>query len=136
MPVSPPTQRAGLRQPAGPAHAGGPANTGHLNASDAIEAQRLLNAALKDWQLSQPQLAAWAENNLPESFAVFDLPEAHRVRMRTTNGLERLNKELKRRTRVATLFPNSASCLRLVSALLAEQDEEWMTAKIYLSMKP
>ena len=56
--------------------------------------------------------------------------------MRTTNGLERLNKELKRRTRVATLFPNAASCLRLVSAMLAEQDEEWMTAKIYLTMKP
>ena len=52
------------------------------------------------------------------------------------DGLERLNKELKRRTRVATLFPNSASCLRLVSALLAEQDEEGMTAKIYLSIKP
>ena len=80
-------------------------------------------------------MAAWAENNLPDGFAAFDLPEAHRVRMRTTNGLERLNKELKRRTRVATLCPNSASCLRLVSALLAEQDEEWMTAKIYLSMK-
>ena len=56
--------------------------------------------------------------------------------MRSTNGLERLNKELKRRTRVATLFPNLASCLRLVSALLAEQDEEWLTAKIYLTMKP
>jgi transposase-like protein len=49
---------------------------------------------------------------LSEGFAVFDLPEAHRVRMRTTNGQEHLNKELKRRTRVATLFPNSASCLR------------------------
>lgn len=59
-----------------------------------------------------------------------------RVRMRTTNGVERLNKEIKRRTRVATLFPNSASCLRLVSAILAEQDEEWMTAKIYLTMNP
>ena len=58
------------------------------------------------------------------------------VRMRTTNGMGRLSKELKRRTRVATLFPNPASCLRLVSALLAEQDEEWMTAKIYLTMKP
>ena len=55
--------------------------------------------------------------------------------MRTTNGLERLNKELKRRARVATLFPNTESCLRLVSALLAEQDEEWLTAKIYLTMK-
>ncbi len=62
--------------------------------------------------------------------------QAARVRMRTTNGLERLNKELKRRTRVATLFPNPDSCLRLISALLAEQDEEWMTTKIYLTMKP
>jgi len=107
-----------------------------FNAGDAIEAQRLLNAALKDWQLSQPQLPAWAENNLPEGFAVLDLSETHRVRMRTINALERLSKEFKRRTRVATLFPNSASCLRLVSALLAEQDEEWMSGKIYLPMKP
>ena len=52
------------------------------------------------------------------------------------NGLERLNKEIKRRTRVATLFPNSASCLRLVSAILAEHDEEWVTARIYLTMRP
>lgn len=106
-----------------------------FNAPDANEAQRLLDMALKDWQSSHARLAAWAEVNLPEGFAVFGLPEAHRVRMRTTNGLERLNKELKRRTRVATLFPNPESCLRLVSALLAEQDEEWLTAKIYLNMK-
>ena len=109
---------------------------GIFNSSDAHEAQRLLNVALKEWQVSHPQLAAWAEVNLPEGFAVFNLPDGHRMRMRTTNGLERLNKELKRRTRVATLFPNSDSCQRLVSALLAEQDEEWMTAKIYLNMKP
>jgi putative transposase len=89
---------------------------GIFNASDATEAQRMLNGALKDWQLSHPQLATWAEKNLAEGFAVFDLPKAHRVRMRTTNGLERLNKELKRRTRVATLFPIPASCLRLISA--------------------
>jgi len=67
---------------------------------------------------------------------VFGLPAEHRVRMRATNGLERLNKEIKRRTRVATLFPNTASCLRLVSAILVEHDEEWMTAPIYLAMKP
>ena len=107
-----------------------------FNAGDVHEAQRLLGAAIKDWQVNHPQLAAWGETNLPEGFAVFGLPDAHRVRMRTTNGLERLNKELKRRTRVATLFPNTDSCQRLVSALLAEQDEEWMTAKIYLNMKP
>ena len=95
---------------------------GIFNASDIHEAQRMLNVALKDWQLSHHQLAAWAEINLPEGFAAFNLPDGHRVCMRTTNGLERLNKELKRRTRVATLFPNPDSCQRLVSALLAEQD--------------
>ena len=83
-----------------------------------------------------PELAAWAEINLPDGFAVLGLREANRVRMRTTNGLGRLNKELMRRTRFATLFPNPDSCLRLASALLAEQDEEWMTAIIYLNMKP
>ena len=56
--------------------------------------------------------------------------------MKNTNGLERINRELKRRTRVASIFPNPPSCLRLVSALLAECDEEWMTGKIYLNMKP
>ncbi len=87
------------------------------------------------WGATHPKLAAWAQHNIAEGFTVFGLPAEHRVRMRTTNGLERINKELKRRTRVATLFPNAASCLRLVSALLAEQDEEWMTAKTYLTMK-
>jgi transposase-like protein len=96
--------------------------SGIFDAPDAVEAQRLLNVALKHWQLSHPQLSAWAEKNLPEGFAVFDLPEGHRVRMRTTNGLERLNKALKRRTRVATLIPSTNSCLAPVSALLAEQD--------------
>ena len=64
------------------------------------------------------------------------IPSAHRIRLRTTNGLERINRELKRRTRVASIFPNPPSCLRLVSALLAECDEEWMTGKIYLNMNP
>jgi transposase-like protein len=106
-----------------------------FNAPDVNEANRLLNIAIDDWGTSHPKLAAWAQHNIPEGFTVFGLPAEHRVRMRTTNGLERINKELKRRTRVATLFPNTASCLRLVSALLAEQDEEWMSAKIYLNMK-
>ncbi|MFN7433984.1 MAG: transposase, partial [Betaproteobacteria bacterium] len=77
-----------------------------------------------------------AEANLPDGFAVFDDPPAHRVRLRTTNGLERINRELKRRTRVASMFPNTASCLRLVSALLTEFDEEWTSGRIYLTMKP
>jgi putative transposase len=106
-----------------------------FNAPDKAEAQRLLNQAVERWQKEAPKLAEWAETNLPEGFAVFDYPSGHRTRLRTTNGLERINREIKRRTRVASIFPNAASCLRLVSALLAECDEEWMTAKIYLTMK-
>jgi transposase-like protein len=106
-----------------------------FNAPDKAEAERLLRQAVELWTKEAPKLAAWAEENLPMGFAVFDLPIAHRIRMRTTNGLERINRELKRRTRVASIFPNAASCLRLVSALLAECDEEWMSGKIYLTME-
>jgi transposase-like protein len=107
-----------------------------FNAPERAEAQRLLNEAIALWRVDAPKLADWAEANLPDGFAVFDYPPAHRVRLRTTNGLERINRELKRRTRVASMFPNAASCLRLVSALLTEFDEEWTSGKIYLTMKP
>lgn len=107
-----------------------------FNAPDREEAQRLLNQAIEAWRKDAPKLAEWAEENLPMGFAVFDYPSAHRIRLRTTNGLERINRELKRRTRVASIFPNPPSCLRLVSALLAECDEEWLTGKIYLNMNP
>ena len=107
-----------------------------FSAPNVPEATRLLNIAIEGWGTAHLKLATWAQDNIAQGFAVFTLPPEHRIRMRTTNGLERLNKELKRRTRVATLFPNSASCLRLISAMLAEQDGEWMTAKIYLTMKP
>ena len=80
------------------------------------------------------QAGGLAAENLPEGFAVFNYPPAHRTWLRTTHSLERINRELKRRTRVASTFPNSASCLRLVSALLAEYDEEWMSGKIYLNL--
>jgi putative transposase len=107
-----------------------------FNAPERAEAQRLLAEAVALWRSEAPKLADWAEAKLPDGFAVFDYPQAHRVRLRTTNALERVNRELKRRTRVASLFPNAASCLRLVSALLTEFDEEWMSGKIYLTMKP
>jgi transposase-like protein len=107
-----------------------------FNAPDALEAKRLLDQALEQWRKEAPKLAEWAEVNLQEGFAVFAFPASQRVRLRTTNGLERINREIKRRTRVASIFPNPASCLRLVSALLAECDEEWMSGKIYLNLNP
>jgi transposase-like protein len=107
-----------------------------FNAPDRAEAERLLRTALEAWRKEHPKLAAWAEEAVPESLTVFDFPAAHRVRLRTTNGLERINRELRRRTRVASIFPNPDSCLRLVSALLAELDDEWMTGKVYLNLNP
>jgi len=73
------------------------------------------------------------ENNIPEGLTVFDFPAEHRRKIRTTNGLERLSREIARRTRVVSIFPNEASCLRLISALLMEKDEAWQTGRTYLS---
>jgi len=99
------------------------------------EAKRLLDAAVEKYSKTQSKLAAWMEENIPEGFAVFRLPEPMRRRLRTSNMAENLNRQVRRRTRVAGLFPNEASLLRLVSAVLSEIGEEWETGKIYLSME-
>ena len=106
---------------------------GVFNAPDAHEAERLLKIATDKYRPKAPKLAEWMERSVPEGLTVFTRPSAHRRRLRTSNMLERLNKEIHRRTRVATLFPNEASLLRLVSAVLAEVDEEWQTGKRYLN---
>jgi transposase-like protein len=105
-----------------------------FNAPDADEARRLLERFLTAWEAKAPKLVAWAATAVPECFAVFMLPAAHRRRLRTSNALERLNKELKRRTRVATLFPSAASCERLASAVAMEISEEWVSGRAYLNM--
>jgi putative transposase len=70
--------------------------------------------------------------NIPEGLTCFAFPNAFRKLLRTTNGVERLHREIRRRARVVSIFPNSASCLRLVSAVLAEISEEWLTGRTYL----
>lgn len=107
-----------------------------FNAADREEAERRLARAVKKYNTPAPKLAEWMETNLPEGFTVFAFPTSHRRRLRTTNGLERIHKETKRRTRVATLFPNEAAVERLVSAILCEIDEEWATGRQYLNMEP
>lgn len=106
---------------------------GVFDAADAQAAQAQLKRVVSKYEKTAPKLAEWIELNVPEGLTVFRLPPAHRRRLRTSNMLERLNRELKRRTRVATLFPNEASLLRLVTALLMEQSEEWETGKRYVS---
>lgn len=107
-----------------------------FNASDRNAAEKGLQTAVQKYAISAPRLSAWMEGNLAEGFTVFDFPLEHRRSIRTTNSLERVNKEIKRRTRVVGVFPNEASCLRLVTALLMETSEEWQIGKRYCFAKP
>ena len=106
-----------------------------FTAPDREEAERLLAKLCDRYRDSAPRLAAWAAENLPEGLTIFSVPPEHRRRLRTINGLERLNKEIRRRTRVATLFPNEMSLLRLVSAVVSEISEDWETSRIYINME-
>jgi len=104
-----------------------------FSASDRQAAEGLLRALVARYQSSAPKLSAWLEASVPEALTVFAVPAAHRRLLRTTNTLERVNKEVKRRTRVASLFPSEASCLRLVSAVLMEISDEGEAGKAYLT---
>jgi len=106
-----------------------------FNAPDRKTAEELLQATIQKYAVSVPRLSAWLEDNLAEGFSVFDFPLEHRRTIRTTNSLERINKEIRRRTRVVGVFPNEASCLRLISALLMEISEEWQIGKHYCAGK-
>lgn len=105
-----------------------------FNARDRTEADTLLAQTVDKYTQSASKLAAWLETSISEGLTVFAFPESHRRRLRTANGLERLNREIRRRTRVVSIFPNEAACLRLVSALLMEISDEWETGKTYLTL--
>ena len=106
-----------------------------FNAPDRKTAEEFLQAAIQKYAVSAPRLSAWLEDNLAEGFTVFDFPLVHRRTIRTTNSLERINKEIRRRTRVVGVFPNEASCLRLVSALSMKTSEKWQIGKYHCSGK-
>jgi putative transposase len=106
------------------------------DAPNRAEAQRQLDLGVKKYRAKAPRLAEWLEANVPEGLTVFSLPAGHRRRLRTSNMLERLDEEIKRRTRVAGLFPNEASALRLVGAVLMEINDDWEAGRRYLTMGP
>jgi len=106
-----------------------------FNAGDLLEAEQKLTKTVEKYRKSAPELSGWMENNLPEGFTVFSLPEPVRKRLRTSNLMENLNHQVRRRTRVASIFPNTASCLRLVSAILMEISDDWEDSKAYLNPK-
>ena len=107
---------------------------GIFNAPNFEEANRLLDLSVQKYREKASRLSAWMEDNIPEGLTVYKQPEHQRKKLRSTNMVERLNKEILRRTRVATLFPNEASLLRLVSAILMETSEDWEVGKRYLRM--
>lgn len=99
------------------------------------QARGAAHDAADRWRSTHPGIATRLEEDLDDSLACLAFPPEHRVRIRTTNGLERLNQELKRRTRVVRIFPNRASLLRLVTALVIEQSEEWVSGRCYLDLR-
>jgi putative transposase len=109
---------------------------GIFGAATLAQARAAARACAQTWRSSHPQVAAQLETDVEDCLACYAFPAAHRPRLRTTNGLERLNQELKRRTRVVRIFPNRASLLRLVTALALEQSEEWVSGRRYLDMDP
>jgi putative transposase len=101
---------------------------------DLEEARQDLVAWLAKWGTRYPKLCAWVEENIEETLTFYRLPGQHHKHMKSTNLLERLNEELKRRTLVVRIFPNGASCLRLIRALAVEMHENWIEATRYLNM--
>lgn len=97
-------------------------------------AQEQKRKAIENYAVSAPQFTNWLEKNIEEGLTCFSFPEQHQKRIRTSNGLERVNREIKRRTRVVTLFPNVASSERLITSVLQGIHEEWVTGSQYLDM--
>jgi len=97
-------------------------------------AQEMKRRAIEKYSKKAPEFAKWLEENVEEGLTVFQFPKEHWQKIRTSNGMERLNREIKRRTRVAVLFPNKESALRLVTGVLMEIDDDWATDRQYLNM--
>jgi len=104
-----------------------------FNAPDRTTADAYLARTVLKYEKSAARLSTWMANNLPEGLMVFSFPGGFRRLLRTTNGVERLHREVRRRARVVSIFPNPASCLRLVSAVLSEISEEWLTGRTYIT---
>jgi transposase-like protein len=101
---------------------------------DLAEARADLAAWIGKWQSKYPRLVAWVEENIEETLSFYRLPRQHHKHLKSTNMLERLNEEIKRRTHVVRIFPNAESCLRLIRALCVETHENWLEAHRYLNM--
>jgi transposase-like protein len=98
------------------------------------EARQDLAAWIAKWATRYPKLVGWVEETIEETLTFYRLPRQHHKHLKSTNMLERLNEEIRRRTRVVRIFPNAEACLRLVRALAVETHENWLEAHRYLNM--
>lgn len=98
------------------------------------DAEHMFKKAMTKYSESAPEFVKWLEENVEEGLVVYNYPKEHRIKIRTSNCLERVNKEIRRRTKVAGLFPNEESCLRLVTAILQEVHESWATEPAYIKL--
>lgn len=106
-----------------------------FNAPDRATAEAYLAKTVLKYEKTASRLSSWMASNLPEGLMVFSFPGGFQRLLRTTNGVERLHREVRRRARVVSIFPNQASCLRLVSAVLCEISEEWLTGRTYINFE-
>lgn len=106
-----------------------------FNAPDRTTADAYLARTVLKYEKSASRLSDWMATHLPEGLMVFSFPGGFRKLLRTTNGVERLHREVRRRARVVSIFPNQTSCLRLVSAVLSEISEEWLTGRTYITFE-
>jgi len=106
-----------------------------FNAPDRTTAEAYLVKAVEKYRKTASRLAEWMAVNIPEGLMIFSFPTTHRRLIRTTNGVERLHREVRRRARVVSIFPSPVSCLRLVSAVLAEISDEWLTGRTYITFQ-
>ena len=98
------------------------------------EARHDLAAWIAKWGARYPKLVAWVEETIEETLTFYRLPRQHHKHLKSTNMLERLNEEIRRRTYVVRIFPNADACRRLVRALAVETHENWLEAHRYLNM--
>lgn len=103
-----------------------------FDAPDRATAEAYLTKTVAKYKQSASRLSDWLASNIQEGLTVFAFPASFRRLLRTTNGVERLHREVRRRARVVSIFPNPTSCLRLVSAVLAEISQEWLTGRTYM----
>ena len=97
------------------------------------DAEEMLRRRVQNVRKWHTKLADWIEENIPEGLTAYDFPRAIHRRVRTINGLENLNKQIRRRTRVVGIFPNEASALRLITAVLSEIHDDWITGRSYVN---